>query len=679
MKNLFKKTILLVCSCFLAINLQATVRYVAPNGTTAATNVANATSWATACADLQAVINASAANDTIFVAAGTYKPNRRADDTSTITANNRNNAFVLKKDVKIFGSFAGTESTLDERRLPTNYNYTSILSGDFNGNDGGNAQSGFTGMSENAHHVVISAGDAGTASLDGFTISGGNADGTGNITVNSKSIPRNYGGGMHNCDIASRAMIMKNINISGNSANISGGGMYNNNSTPVMITISISGNKATSSGGGIDNNSSSPGLINVIINGNTANSGGGMSNNTCVPILTNVIICGNTATGSGGGMINYYSNPYLTNVTVSGNTANNGSGMYNEVFASPKIRNSIIWGNGDNNIGNYGSTTPNYNYSLIEGCGSSGDDWNSNFGIDNGNNIDTNPLFVDAANGDFRLQLGSPCIDAGSNVFFATGLLVNISNITTDFAGNPRFAGNSVDMGAYERQDTTFSDLLAIIAELEADNAVLNNQISNLQSDLTGCNTNNINLQNQITGLQSDTTALNNQINNLQSDLTGCNINNINLQNQVTGLQNDTATLNNQINNLQNALTDCNTSNSNLQNKNITLQNQLDSLQNENDNLQELLEQCQQGAGIENVQSTPLKIYPNPVQPNGILTFENETLKYGDKIEIYNMSGKLVSTHFATGTNNSIQVGSLPQGVYLLKLAGKNGVKFEVK
>jgi hypothetical protein len=49
-------------------------------------------------------------------------------------------------------------------------------------------------------------------------------------------------------------------------------------------------------------------------------------------------------------------------------------------------------------------------------------------------------LFVDAANGDYQLQSGSPAIDAGS----ATGAPA------TDFAGTARPQGAAVDIGAFE-------------------------------------------------------------------------------------------------------------------------------------------------------------------------------------------------------------------------------------
>ena len=52
-----------------------------------------------------------------------------------------------------------------------------------------------------------------------------------------------------------------------------------------------------------------------------------------------------------------------------------------------------------------------------------------------------NPGFVDAANGDYRLAAGSPCIDAGDNSY-VTG--------DKDLAGNARIANGTVDIGCYE-------------------------------------------------------------------------------------------------------------------------------------------------------------------------------------------------------------------------------------
>jgi hypothetical protein len=53
---------------------------------------------------------------------------------------------------------------------------------------------------------------------------------------------------------------------------------------------------------------------------------------------------------------------------------------------------------------------------------------------------------VNAAGGNFQLQSTSPCINAGNNAYVATAI---------DLAGNPRIAGGTVDIGAYEYQTPT--------------------------------------------------------------------------------------------------------------------------------------------------------------------------------------------------------------------------------
>jgi hypothetical protein len=64
-------------------------------------------------------------------------------------------------------------------------------------------------------------------------------------------------------------------------------------------------------------------------------------------------------------------------------------------------------------------------------------------GFESGNgNMRRDPLWADPEAGDFRLQAGSPCIDAGT--LDALGLP------ELDFEGGPRVSGAAVDIGAYE-------------------------------------------------------------------------------------------------------------------------------------------------------------------------------------------------------------------------------------
>jgi hypothetical protein len=56
-------------------------------------------------------------------------------------------------------------------------------------------------------------------------------------------------------------------------------------------------------------------------------------------------------------------------------------------------------------------------------------------------NITGDPAFLNLAAGNFHLQTNSPCINAGLNSAVATA---------ADLDGNPRIAGGTVDIGAYE-------------------------------------------------------------------------------------------------------------------------------------------------------------------------------------------------------------------------------------
>ncbi len=71
-------------------------------------------------------------------------------------------------------------------------------------------------------------------------------------------------------------------------------------------------------------------------------------------------------------------------------------------------------------------------------------------------NLDTNPLFVDAANGDYRLRSDSPCRNRGSNAHLPPDLadLSNDGNrsetLPRDIILRGRIEGTAVDMGAFE-------------------------------------------------------------------------------------------------------------------------------------------------------------------------------------------------------------------------------------
>jgi hypothetical protein len=240
--------------------------------------------------------------------------------------------------------------------------------------------------------------------------------------------------------------------------------MCNNGGTNPTVTNCNFINNRAGDGGGMMNIGSSPTVTNCNFIENTGYTGGGMNNYTCNPIVTNCTFISNTSGGRGAGMMNIRSsnptvtnckfsenwvvytgggmsneencNPIVTNCTFSGNTAAGygstagaGGGMCNG-GSNPTVTNCILWNDTPNEIYNY-DITPTVTYSDVQqGYAGTG-------------NIDADPMFTDALNGDYRLLSGSPCIDVGNNAAVPSG-------VTTDLDGHPRIVNNTVDMGAYE-------------------------------------------------------------------------------------------------------------------------------------------------------------------------------------------------------------------------------------
>ena len=192
------------------------------------------------------------------------------------------------------------------------------------------------------------------------------------------------------------------------SNNPNGGGIYIADTNPVVANCVLTGNVSVTGGGGMYGGTA----INCIFWGNhiplpygygTGRSGGGMSNGVAI----HCVFFGNAAYDQGGGMY--------------GGTA----------------VNCVFW---SNTVGFFQFPTLNsvsgtaVTYSDVQG------------GVSGAGNINADPLFVNAAAGDFHFAAASPCINAGTAAALPSGVTLPL----TDFDGKPRVIGSAPDMGPYE-------------------------------------------------------------------------------------------------------------------------------------------------------------------------------------------------------------------------------------
>ena len=316
----------------------------------------------------------------------------------------------------IFTRYSGANLIVDNCKFMNNQSYRSVILASQSG-ECSVKNSEFT---DNSVHFegVISSNYSGSYEVDNCRIE------NNYITSSTGAIYKNGSGSMN----VTNSTIKGNSSYQNGAVYIYDGSLYISNCT---ISNNVTRWTAGSDGGGMTLSFGTVLIENSVISGNSAFKGAGISNN-CITKMINCIVSGNIGHGIYTSQIMDINNCILTGNTnyavYSISAANEQNISYSDFFS--------------NSPANFYQCNE---YLCVDVTANSNGD-----PCDAWNNISMDPMFVDASNDNFRLQAGSPCVDAGTNTIdgytFPVGDIVNNYRIW-DGDGN----GSAIaDMGAYE-------------------------------------------------------------------------------------------------------------------------------------------------------------------------------------------------------------------------------------
>ncbi|NQT94267.1 MAG: hypothetical protein HQ559_16015, partial [Lentisphaerae bacterium] len=407
------------------------------------------TSWGNAFDTIQAGITAaSTLGGDVWVAEGTYNEPRSGDPHAT---GHNAGSLMMVPGVNLYGGFTGAESERDERNWT--FNGTTI--------DGSVARDG-----EPAWHVVVGADNA---ILDGFTLTGGYADGSWEVESRDES-----GGGLF---AFNSSPIIRNCRFTANYASWSGGGIYSETAFPLIVDCQFTDNQARTGGALANWKGAAVTLQRCTLDGNSTFSGrgGGIYNTAASVRVVDSTLSNNNASTDGGAIANEYeSMTTVINTAFVGNAAQSGGALYNGYYDLVLAVNCNFL---DNIGGSGGGAVHSQNGMcavLMSNCILSGnlaqqisfdrDDpptrveyCNVSGGYPGEGNFDASPGFRDKDAGDYHLVAGSACIDAGRDTSTGAygGWLADPNGVPRGYDGDGLGTGSTgdgsdYDIGVYE-------------------------------------------------------------------------------------------------------------------------------------------------------------------------------------------------------------------------------------
>ena len=369
----------------------------------AATGKNNGTSWQDAYKELWQALQTARGRPSnpyieIWVAKGTYRPKRL----STTGAPDRTASFRFVPDVALLGGFAGTETWSSQRDWVKN---VTILSGDQLGDDG----PGFTNTGDNCYSVFTGNAFSSWGIVDGFTISGGRAD--GNVVF--------WGGG-------GTSALMGHL--------------------PNFYHCTFTNNQAIEGGGALTAVGAQANFVDCVFHHNKTfvsalrNGGGGAfaADNASYPTLVNCTFADNSSETHGGAVLSEYgSTVTMQNCIAWGNASPTNDQLRVENYTGTEPPASLTVSNSDVQDGLPGASVASLGTLT----------WDPS-------NISSDPRFASTASYPYMLQLSSPCIDAGSNALVPSGETLDALNNSRIVDGNANGVA-VVDIGAVEAPAVT--------------------------------------------------------------------------------------------------------------------------------------------------------------------------------------------------------------------------------